>query len=151
MNIRISAACTLLLLAAACRAPSAQYVPLPAQDVAVTSKDVARIYFVREETTGLRKSEIKVSDGSTDIGLLTPSTFLCWERPAGRTLAKAYFLSIDPLLGNIEGLLDLDCAAGTTYYFNVVVRREDGQPVIRPLSQAEGKKLVAERDWAGAK
>ena len=151
IHIRSLAACTLLLLATACRLPSAQYVPLPNQDVTVTSKDVARIYFVREETSGLRKSEIKVYDGSTEIGQLTVGTFLCWERPGGRTLAKATYEAIDPLLGNIEGLYDMDCQAGRVYYFNVIVEREQGQPKIRPLGDGEGRQLVSERSWAGEK
>jgi hypothetical protein len=148
---RIFAACTLLLLAAACRAPSAQYVPLPKQDVTVTSKDVTRIYFVRDETSGLRQSEIRVLDGSTEIGLLTTGTYLCWERPGGRTLTKAYYQAIDPLLGNIEGLYDMDCQAGRVYYFNVIIEREQGQPKIKPLGEREGRELVAHRSWAGEK
>jgi hypothetical protein len=151
MNIRLIAACSLFALAAACTTPTAQYVPLPAQDVSVTSKDVARIYFVREETAGLRQSEIKILDGSTEIGLLSTSTYLCWERAPGRTLAQAHYLSVDPGVGKIEGLLDLDCAAGSVQYFNVIVQRETLTPKITRLSTEEGKKLVADRTWAGAK
>jgi hypothetical protein len=150
MKLQASAISALLLFTAACAAPSAQHVPLPAQDVVVTSTNVARIYFVREETSGLRKSEIKVLDGSTEIGLLTTSTFLCWERPAGRTLMQAHYLSLDPGIGQVEGLLDLECTGGVAYYFNVVVRRENLSPVITRLDPEEGRKLVAERKWAGA-
>jgi hypothetical protein len=140
----------LILCTAACAATSHQRVPLPAQDVTVTRADLARIYFVREENTGLRTSEIQVFDGETEIGALTSDTFLCWERPSGRTLARAFYKAKDPSLGKIDGVGDLDCKAGRAYYFDVSVRKADGKPVIEALSSEKGQALVAKRHWAGA-
>lgn len=148
-NLRCSTVLALSLWATACSAPARQQVPLPAQDVTVTRADLARIYFVREESTGLRKSEIQVFDGETEIGLLTADTFLCWERPGGQSLGRAFYQALDPSLGRLDGIVDLACPAGAAYYFNVTVRREDGKPVITALEPSAGRALVARRKWVG--
>ncbi len=146
--------CPLLLLAAfaSCRGPASQHVPLPAQDVLVTSPDLARIYCVREEeigSTGLRTAAIEVHDGDKIIGELNSGTFLCWERKGGRTLGRAFYQAVDPSLGNLDGIGDLDCPAGGAYYYNITVRRSDGKPVFEALKPEAGRALVAKRKWAG--
>jgi hypothetical protein len=151
-HCRRSAFLPLLLVLAACSGPASQKSPLPNQDVAVTSPDLARIYCVREEpVVGLFSGEISVLDGSTTIGQLTSSTYLCWERKAGRTLGRATYESMSPMLGNLDGLADFDCKAGKVYYFNISVRKQDGKPVIERLSEEQGRALVAKREWAGSK
>jgi hypothetical protein len=139
---------TLLLflgLSAGCNAAAHQKVPMPAQDVIVTRPDLTRIYFVREDDNFLHGAGIDVFDGETEIGTLTSGTYLCWERAAGRTLARAFYGAIDPSKGHVDGVGDLDCEAGRAYYFKVSVDREWGKPVIVPLEPDEGHKLVAER------
>jgi len=128
-----------------CKASSHQRVPFPAQDVAVTSPDLARIYFVREDSTHLHLAEIVVYDGTKEIGALTSDTYLCWERPGGRTLGRAWYEARDVSKGQLEGIADLNCAAGRAYYFNVVVNREGGKPEVSPIDPEEGRALVAKR------
>jgi hypothetical protein len=153
MNPNRFAAFALLLasmgLAAGCTAASHQSVPLPAQDVTVTRPDLARIYFVREDRTGLHRNKLLVFDGETEIGGLTPDTYLCWERAGGRSLGRAFYEAIDPSKGKIEGVIDLDCPAGRAYYFNVIVDREGGKPSVVALDPEEGRHLVASRRPAG--
>ena len=135
-----------------CRGPSSQHAPLPAQNVVVTSPDLARIYCVREEevgSTGLRTAAISVSDNERAIGALNAGTFLCWERKGGRTLGRAFYHALDPSLGNLDGIGDLDCPAGSAYYYNITVRRSDGKPVFEKLAPEQGRALVAKRTWAG--
>lgn len=134
-----------LVVSTGCTAPSQQRVPFPAQDVTVTRPDLARIYFVREQRTGVQRSAIHVFDGQIDIGALSPDTYLCWERPGGRTLGRAFYAAVDPGRGEIEGIVSLDCAAGTVCYYNVTVDREEGKPTVQLLDAAEGRRLVAER------
>jgi len=144
--------CLLLLLLASCKGPARQNVPLPAQDVLLTSPDLARIYCVREEevgSTGLRTAGIEVRDNEMLIGELNSGTFLCWERKGGRTLGRAFYKALDPALGNLDGIGDLDCPAGSVYFYNVTVRRVDGKPVFTALKTEEGRALVAKRKWAG--
>jgi hypothetical protein len=142
---------SLLLLvgiSAGCAASSHQKVPLPPQDVTVTRPDLARIYFVREDPNILHKGGIVVLDGEKEIGTLTNGTYLCWERGGGRTLGRAFYGGADPSKGHVDGVVDLDCPAGSAYYFKVMVDREGGKPVIVPLAPGEGQRLVAERSPA---
>jgi hypothetical protein len=144
--------CAALACLCACHGPASQSVPLPRQDVAVTSPELARIYCVREEevgSTGVRTAAIEVQDGDKLIGQLNSGTFLCWERKGGRTLGRAFYHALDPSLGNLDGIGDLDCPAGSAYYFNLTVRRSDGKPVFTRLDAAQGSALVAKRKWAG--
>jgi hypothetical protein len=132
-------------LIAGCAASSHQRVPLPAQNVVVTRPDLTRIYFVREDPNVLHKGGVNVLDGDMEIGTLTNGTFLCWERAGGRTLGRAFYGGVDPSKGSVDGVVDLDCAAGRAYYFKVVVDREGGKPVITAVDVPDGQKLVAER------
>ncbi|MFN0244172.1 MAG: hypothetical protein ACKVWV_14880 [Planctomycetota bacterium] len=136
-------------LAAGCAASSNQVVPFPPQDVALTRPDHTRIYFVRHDNAPLQKRALRVLEGDTEIGKLTAGTYLCWERPAGRTIARVFYEAVDPSRGNVDGIGDLDCAAGRVYFFNVEVGPEDGKPIISALTPDEGRELVARRKAAG--
>jgi hypothetical protein len=142
--------CALLALAPACAASSKQLVPMPRQDLELSRPDYTRIYFVREDDGfTIQHKEVRVFESDKEIGTLNINTFLCWERPGGRTLARAWYTAIDPGRGNLEGLADLDCAAGHVYWFNVTVGHEDGKPAITALDPKEGKRLVEKRSPAG--
>jgi hypothetical protein len=130
---------------AGCAASSHQRVPLPAQNVVVTRPDLTRIYFVREDPNVLHKAGIIILDGDMEIGTVTNDTYLCWERAGGRSLGRAFYDAVDPSKGSVDGVVDLDCAAGRAYYFKVMVDREGGKPVIVPVDVPDGQKLVAER------
>ena len=133
-----------IALAVAC-ASSHQIVAFPSQDVAVTRAELTRIYVVREEGGGLSNRAIRVIDGDTEIGQLTLGTYLCWERAPGRTVGRVFYEAVDPSRGRLEGIADLNCGAGRAYYFNVTVDIQDGNPVVREIDPAEGRKLVADR------
>ena len=140
------AALLLLPLASGCTtAPARQNVPFPSQSVEVTRGDLARIYFVRSGWVGIVEDEVRVFDGDTEIGGLTPSTFLCWERPGGRSVGRVTYDRSGPGRGELEGYTDLDCPAGSAYYFQVTVEREGGDPTVQPIDREEGRRLVAER------
>ena len=143
------AALILLLVPTGCSAPSHQRVPFPAQDVTVTRDDLTRIYFVREGWVGFKEENVKIQDGETEIGTLTSATYLCWERPGGRTVGWAYYDNLGATRGEDQGVADLDCAAGRAYYFKVTVAREGGKPEVHPLDPEEGRRLVAQRKPAG--
>jgi hypothetical protein len=146
-SIRLIAVTTLLLLSA-CAAPPSQSVPLPSQDVEVTRPDLARLYVVRSNWQFQRRP-IRVLEQDKEIGLVTHDTYLCWERPGGRLLGRAFYEAGDPGRGLIEGIADFNCAAGGVYYYDIHVGTEDGKPEVRQLDAAEGKKLVAARKPAG--
>jgi len=133
-----------------CAASSGQHVPLPPQDVTVSSPDLARIYFFRGSGAEFHLSEILVFDGEKEIGGLTSDTFLCWERPGGRTLGRAVYNSRDPSKGQLEGIVDLDCPPGSAYYYAVHLNREWGRPEVVLLDPADGRKEIAKRKPAGS-
>ncbi|MBI5363864.1 MAG: hypothetical protein HZA53_11845 [Planctomycetes bacterium] len=145
----LALALALSFFSAACGSTAHQRVPMPDPKVEVTRADLARIYFVRESSVGLHRSEVVVFDGEREIGTLEKGTFLCWERAGGRTLGRAFYAAVDPSKGKVEGVVDLDCAAGKAHYFRVTVDREGGQPRVEALDAAEGRKRVAECAPAG--
>lgn len=144
-RLPLLAASALLLVLVGCGSAAYQRVPMPDQNVSVSRADVTRIYVLREEVAGLRVAEIAVFDADTEIGTLDTGTYLCWERAGGRTLGRAFYRSLEPSKGKLEGILDLNCEAGKVYYFNLVVERAYGQPKATALDPEEGRKLVAER------
>jgi len=142
------AALLLLLLPAGCGSAPHQLVPFPAQDVAVTRADLTRIYVTREGWVGMGEQGVQVFDGDTDIGVVSDKTYLCWERPPGRTLGRVFYYW-GPQRGKLEGVADFNCAAGSAYYFKVTVDREGGKPEVQLLDPEEGRKVVAGRKPAG--
>ena len=142
-------ALALFLLPAACKMPSEQRVPLPDQSLTVSRSDWTRIYFVRDDDTVVQNLPVRVTDQETEIGKLTEDTYLCWERPAGRTLGRVWYDAIDPSRGKLEGIVDLNCSAGRAFYFNVRIGKEDGRPIVTELGAEEGRQLVASRKPAG--
>jgi hypothetical protein len=149
-SIARCASALLLLLAAACAGTSEQRVPFPSQDVTTTSPDVTRIYFLRDGGPVLQNRPIKVLENDREIGELTSGTYLCWERAPGRMVARAFYESLDPGRGKLEGIGDLNCHAGRAHYFNVTIAREWAKPTVTEIDPEEGRKLIAQRKPAGS-
>ncbi|MBK6880714.1 MAG: hypothetical protein IPN65_04310 [Elusimicrobia bacterium] len=80
MNTRTALVGVLGLLTVAC-ASTKQYVAIPDQTTAV-SPDKARIYVLRPVSLG-GAVPMKVSDGSTTVGVTGPKGALCWDREPG--------------------------------------------------------------------
>ena len=129
-------------------ASASQHVPMPAQDVTLTSPELARIYVVRDDKAALHTNDVVVYDGELVVGTLTGRTYLCWERVGGRTIGRADYDAVDPGKGRIAGVADLDCPAGHVYFFLVSVAREGGKPEFVAIDEAKGRALVADRSPA---
>jgi hypothetical protein len=138
------------LVLAACAAAPSQRMPLPPQDVVVSSPELTRIYFLREGGEAIQARTIKVLEDDREVGELTSDTYLCWERRPGRTIARAFFEAFDPGRGQVEGVANLDCEAGRAHYYNVTLSRGAGKPTVTQLDPEEGRRLVAERKPAGS-
>lgn len=150
----------LLLCAAlaACAAGSAQRVPLPAQDVELTRPELCRIYVFRSAQLMGRVRTLRVYDQDLEIGTLAGDEYLCWERPAGRTLIRAVYDGPKVDRGQQEDLYDFTAQAGAVQYFVVALRTESehtaygkkrGSPLFSPISAAEGQALVQGTKPAG--
>ncbi len=96
-----------LSLFTGCATSSVQYVPLPDKNAAPDSAN-ARIYVLRPlNDSGLRS----LYDGEALIGQTTAKSYLCWDRPAGKTI-----LTNAGVLGQNMAKLPLDAQPGATYY-----------------------------------
>jgi hypothetical protein len=155
MQLRILAIVALVFGSMACRSTgSYQSVPLPAQDVEVTSPDVARIYVMRAGQTMGSVRSLVVEEANEAIGALGQGEYLCWERAPGRTLLT--FVYEGPRIdgGDREGIHSLDAEAGGVYYLMVHLDAQPGaeeqgihagQPQVEVLDAAAGREKVRER------
>ena len=136
--------CALATLCAACAASSYQRIPVPRQDVEVTSPAVSRLYVLRlPEAKGYYRN-VGVDEDMTEIGRIGNDEYLCWERPPGRTLLT---LTIEPveLAGGkpTQVFVDAKCEPGRAYYYAISVSAAWSKPEVRELEPTEARSLLA--------
>jgi len=157
---RLGHVLALLALAACagCGATSEQVVPMPAQDVEVSSPELCRIYVVRSSQLLGSIRTLTIYDQEREIGSLSGDEFLCWEREPGRMLLRAVYEGPEIDRGDQEDLLDVIVAPGEVRHFFVGLRKESehtaegkkrGSPLFEALSSEEGRSMV--RDASPAK
>ncbi len=144
MKILALLAATLL---ASCSSSTYQKVPFPRQDVVVSSPSVARIYVARQSLLGSLR-DLRVSDGSTEIGTISQGEYLCWERQPGRGLIVLVYEGPKVDGGDIEGLLPIECEPGQAYYYLIEIERSYKKPYGTLLDEKAGRALIAEREPA---
>jgi hypothetical protein len=144
-------ACFLLGLLTACAGSSYQKVPYPAQDVPVSRPDLSRIYLLRESSVRGVLQSIRVLDGDTEIGEIKSDDYLCWERPAGRSLVKLYYQGSSVWMGETEGLLDLRTEPGKRYVYSIGLTYPERKPETKLLSDKEAQEILASRSPAPAR
>jgi len=131
----------LLALLASCSGGAYQRVPFPPQDVEVSSPTVARVYVLRMKQPRGAFRTVLVEDNDREIGRIESDNYLCWERPAERTLLTFLFEG-GALEGKSEGLFDLECEAGQTYYLGLRMERAWNKPAVRLLDRDEARSLI---------
>jgi len=145
-------------LAAACASGSKQLVDLPSQEVELTRPDLCRIYVLRSSQLMGAVRTMRVFDQDQEIGTLGTDEYLCWERPAGRTLVRALYEGPEIDRGDQDDLYDLQAEAGTVVYLSVSLLTETeplvsgggrGSPKLKRLSREEGRDLVKHGSPAG--
>ena len=158
---RVSALWLALVLcagAAACSATSEQRVPLPSQDVELTRPELCRIYVFRSPQVMGTVRTLRVFDADTEIGCLAGDEYLCWERPAGRTLLRAVYEGPRIDRGEQEDVYDFTAVAGTVLHFVVGLRTESehtaygkkrGSPLLQPVDATQGKEMLKGAKPAG--
>ena len=124
-------------------------------NAAALSRPVAsgacRVYVAREEGPVGAFGNVRVFDDDLEIGVLGGGEYLCWDRPAGRGVGSAVFEGHDYHTREVENVFDLPREGGSTTYYAISVRREDRQPRIERLSEADGRALIAQRQPAKAR
>ncbi|HEX6885967.1 MAG TPA: hypothetical protein VF530_21515 [Planctomycetota bacterium] len=131
-------------LLAACGGAAHQRVPAPPPGAPVAAS-TCRVYLARQDVVAGSWRNVRVFDDDTEIGVLGEHEYLCWDRPAGRGVGSAVFEGIDFRTREVENVFDLPREGGTTAYYGLTVNREDRQPRIERLSEADGRALIAQR------
>lgn len=135
----------LALALSACAATTYQSVPIPSQDVAVSSPSVSRIYLLRTPGAKGFYRSVRVEDDDREIGRIGNDHFLCWERTPARTLLT---LEIEPveLAGGktSEVFVDAHCEPGQTYYYALTMEAAWDRPRVQQLGADEARALLAD-------
>ncbi len=104
-------------------ASTQQFVALPNQTQSIEDSTKGRIYVFRQGLYGSGE-RTRVRDGSLKIGYIGPDSFLCWERPPGKTtvFADVYFRYADTIVEMPE---ELDIEAGKVYYLRAALPKKE--------------------------
>lgn len=145
MSTRIAPVLLSCLVAlAACAARTYQRVPVPSQDVEVSSSSVSRIYLLRmREAKGFYRSA-RVEDNGREIGRIGNDGFLCWEREPGRALLAVEVEPVDGVGKPVEALADVQCEPGRAHYYAISVDSAWGRPGLREIEAGEARELLEE-------
>ena len=132
------------LLLSACASHHAAGVPLPPQDVAISSPHVARIYVLdtRELAQGLHRVAVEADD--RPIGELEDGMYLCWEREPGECLVSLTFEGVG-VAGDekIVDTVDATLEPGEVYYYGLTLDPVWKRPKVRVLERDEARALLA--------
>jgi hypothetical protein len=146
MNAKTATLLVLLLgLATGCALTSTQAVPMPESSLGPDAADHCRIYAYRAEQTFGSRLHLRVYDNDQLIGRLGPGGYLCWERPAGRSLIEAIFERRRIDGGETEGLGDLRAEAGKVYWCLIRLNVSGANPIVEWLEEEEGRKMLGDR------
>jgi hypothetical protein len=129
-------------LLTACAADSYQNVPMPSQDVDVSSPSVARVYLLRMPQHLGTLRTVSVRDNDRQIGRISRSDYLCWERAPGRSVVTLTYEGADVDGGGNQGLIDLQVEAGEVCYYALTIDPSWRKPVVRMLDKEEAKRLL---------
>ena len=143
--LRAAILCALTAVSAACAADSYQRVPIPRQDVEVSSSSVGRIYVLRVgETKGFHRY-VLVEEDTHEIGKVGNDGYLCWERPPGRFLLTLTCEPVELADGRPQQLfVDVKCEPGHTYYYAINVNSAWGRGEVRQVPRGEARVLLEE-------
>ncbi len=116
-------------------ASNQQFIPLPDQSRVVEDPAKGRIYVMRPASVGSAIS-MDVSDDGRIIGSTGPNSYLCWERPPGRTIISAKSENTTAVGVNVE--------AGKVNYLFLHVRLGwvIARNILEIVSEEEGKKIL---------
>ena len=140
----IAALLACLVALVSCAAGTYQRVPVPSQEVEVSSSSVARIYVLRErEAKGFYRTA-RVEDNGREIGRIGNDGYLCWEREPGRVLLAIEVEPVDGVGKPVEVLADVQCEAGRVHYYAISVDSAWSEPRVQAMDAAAARELLSE-------
>jgi hypothetical protein len=140
---------SLFLALAACSAPSSQFVPMPSQAVEVSSPAVCRIYVMRMPQAKGTFRDLRVKENEHEIGNIGSQSYVCWERPPGRSLVVVTYEGTVFEKDDRESMIDVQAEAGQTYYYGITVDEAWKKAVVQLLDRDEARKIL--QDLGAAK
>jgi len=138
----------ILLAFGACSAPSSQFVPMPSQDVEVSSPAVSRIYVLRMPQVQGAFRDLRVKENEHEIGNIGGQSYVCWERPPGRSLVVVTYEGTVFEKDDRESMIDVQAEAGQAYYYGITVDEAWKKAVVQLLDRDEARKILHELDPA---
>jgi hypothetical protein len=124
-----------ILLLAGC-ASTTQLVPLPDQTKTVDNPQSARIYVIRAYNFLGSAGSLWILDDHKHIGNIGVESYLCWERPAGKTTITSDASGF----GGGQWKLDLNLQSGSVYYLEQTIGMGDAR--ITLLDAEKGQELL---------
>ncbi len=130
------------LAVAACTGPSSQFVPMPSQDVEVSSPAVSRIYVMRMPQVKGTFRDLRVKENERDIGSIGSQSYVCWERPPGRSLVVVTYEGTMFEKDDRESMIDVQAEAGHAYYYGITVDDAWKKAVVQLLEKDEALQIL---------
>lgn len=149
-NVRSPLLVALALSLAACSAPSSQFVPMPSQDVEVSSPSVSRIYVMRMPQVKGAFRDLRVKENEREIGTVGSQSYVCWERPPGRSLVVVTYEGTAFEKDDRESMIDVQAEAGHAYYYGITVDDAWKKAVVQLLERDEALKILQDLGAASA-
>jgi len=117
-------------------ASTKQYVKLPDQSVGLENPGMARIYIARPSVKACSVA-MEVMDNATDIGVIGPKGYLCWERYPGE-MRLVGITDVDDAFTDI-----IQIKSGYVYYFRYNIHQlYDIRHQLDQVSGSEGMRIL---------
>jgi len=136
--IRLTIVLTTLVISSGC-AKTFQNAYFPDQALTVEDSEKARIYLICDTFLGLMIHD-PVIDGEKFVGMVGPTSYLCWERQPGRTT-----ICVNPRSKSTNtSELEIEVAKGEVYYLRLHRLPGPYAPIygLELINSKKGKRLV---------
>jgi hypothetical protein len=131
------------LLSLACATGQSGHIPLPPQDVEVSSPSVARIYILDSPELSQGLHGVSVEENDLVVGSMKSGEYVCWERNPGDCLIEVTFEDMEPMDGdNVIEMVDVSLVPGEVYFYAVTLEPVWKRPEVRLLTHAQARELL---------
>lgn len=143
-----------LLLAAtlvACASDSYQRVPMPSQDVELSSPSMCRIYVLRMPQMKGAIREMRIQEDENEIGYIGSDSYVCWERSPGRSLVVLTYEGTILSKDDRQSMIDVQAQAGEVHYYGVTIDDTWSKPVVTRLERDDALAALKGQEPAAPK
>jgi hypothetical protein len=131
------------LFSLSCASGMSKHVPLPPQDVELTSLFVSRVYVLEAPEISQGLQEVQVMENDLMVGTLEIGNYACWESTPGNCLIELTFDQMEPVDGgNVTQIVDANLEPGEVYYYGLTIDPLWKSPKVRLMTRAEARALL---------